>query len=95
MGIKMEPLKKLHLNGETLSIHLERKRKERGLSLKEISEITRIRKFYLEVIETGEFHKLPSKPYNSSFVRAYAANIGVDADAAVKQFEIELAMEEI
>lgn len=74
---------------ETLGAHLERVRKERGLSLQELSEKTRIRIHYLEKIEKCEYHKLPCPPYNRGFVRAYASYIGVDPDTAVHQFDSE------
>lgn len=90
----METVKKQYLNGETLGPHLERKRKESGLTLEELSEKTRIRKYYLEIIENGEFHKLPCQPYNRGFVRAYANYLGADADTAVKQFNAEFGLED-
>ncbi len=90
----METVKKQYLNGETLGPHLERKRKESGLSLEELSEKTRIRKHYLQKIETGEFHKLPCLPYNRGFVRTYATYLGIDADTAVKQFNAEIGLED-
>jgi cytoskeletal protein RodZ len=90
--IKMEAVKKQHLNGETLGPHLERKRREAGLSLKELSEKTRIGLHYLEKIENGEFGKLPCLPYSRGFVRTYATYIGIDADKAVKQFNTEAGL---
>ncbi len=91
----MEAVKKQHLNGETLGPHLERKRREAGLSLKELSEKTRIGTNYLKKIETGEFEKLPCLPYSRGFIRAYATCIGIDADNAVKQFNTEAGLEDI
>ena len=93
-GTKMETAKKQCLVGETLGPHLERKRRESGLSLEELSEKTRIRKYYLEVIESGEFHKLPSQPYNRGFIRSYATYVDMDADTAVKQFNAEISLED-
>ncbi len=83
----------LELKEETLGEHLARKRNELGLSLKELSEKTRIRTYYLEGIEKGEFHRLPCLPYSRGFVHAYAAYIGVDANAAANQFIAEAGLE--
>ncbi len=83
----------LALGKETLGEHLQRKREESGFSLQEISEKTRIRTYYLESIEKGEYHRLPCLPYNRGFVRAYAEYIGVDADAAATHFIIEAGLE--
>ena len=91
----METLKNQHLGGETLGPHMQRKRKESGLSLEELSEKTRIRKHYLEKIEKGEFHLLPSRPYNRGFIRAYATYINIDADTAVRQFNAETGLEDL
>ena len=91
----MEAVKKQHLNGETLGPHLERKRREAGVSLAELSEKTRIGIKFLEQIESGEFEKLPCLPYSRGFVRAYATYIGVDADNAVKQFNTEAGLGEL
>ena len=83
----------LVLDKETLGEHLQRKREESGLSLQEISEKTRIRTYYLESIEKGEYHRLPCLPYNRGFVRAYAEYIGVNSDAAAIHFIIEAGLE--
>jgi cytoskeletal protein RodZ len=73
----------LDLNGETIGNFLERKRKEQGVSLREISNKTCIGIRYLEFIEKGEFHKLPCRPYNRGFVSAYAACIGLDSKSVM------------
>ena len=83
----------LELKEETLGAHLKRKRKESGLSILELSEKTRIGNRHLESIEKGEYHQLPHLPYSRGFVRAYAANVGVDVDAAATQFIIEAGLE--
>ncbi len=83
----------LALDKESLGEHLQRKREACGLSLQELSEKTRIRTYYLENIEKGEYHRLPCLPYNRGFIRAYAECIGVDADAAATHFIIEAGLE--
>lgn len=83
----------LKLKEETLGTHLRRKREESGISIQELSEKTRIRSYYLESIEKGEYHRLPCLPYSRGFVRAYAAYVGVDEDAAATHFIIEAGLE--
>lgn len=75
---------------ETLGGFLARKRKERGISLRQISTETRIGLPFLKSIDLGEFHKIPGIPYARGFVRAYAACIGLDADAVAYRFNAEI-----
>jgi cytoskeletal protein RodZ len=76
-------------NEQSLGALLQRKRKEKGLSIEEISKKTCIRMYYLERIEEGEFNLLPPLPYSRGFVRAFAIYIGVNADQAVSQFNTQ------
>jgi len=68
---------------------LRQEREARHIPLADVSKQTRVRNFYLERIEAGEYRHLPSIPVGRGFVRAYAAAIGVDADAAARQFDRE------
>lgn len=67
--------------GETL----KQKRKERNLSLKEVENATSIRMGYLQAIEEGELNKLISPVYAQGFVRQYAAFLGIDGEAIVRE----------
>jgi cytoskeletal protein RodZ len=53
-------------------------RSQRGVSMQSIVDSTRIRLFYLEAIENGEFGKLPGLPYARSYIRQYALAIDFD-----------------
>jgi cytoskeleton protein RodZ len=59
-------------------------RNHRGLSLREIAELTKIRVFYLEAIENGKFEKLPGGVYTKSYVRQYAKAIDFDEAALLR-----------
>lgn len=48
-------------------------REQRGISLGQIANNTKIRLHYLEIIEAGQFVKLPGVIYNTSYIRQYAA----------------------
>jgi len=61
-------------------------REARGISLREISEQTRISMRYLEAIEANDFKRLPGGIFNRSFVRAYAKYIGFDEKEAVESY---------
>jgi cytoskeleton protein RodZ len=53
-------------------------RKNAGVSLREISERTKISMRNLEAIEGGEFKRLPGGVYATSYIRQYARAIGYD-----------------
>jgi cytoskeletal protein RodZ len=53
-------------------------RRNRGISLKQISDSTKIGIRALEAIEQGEFRKLPGGIYATSYIRQYARAIDYD-----------------
>jgi cytoskeletal protein RodZ len=61
-------------------------REARGISLREISEQTRISMRYLEAIETNDYKRLPGGIFNRSFIKAYAKYIGYDEQAALEGY---------
>jgi cytoskeletal protein RodZ len=56
-------------------------RRNRGISLEQIAESTKISVRSLEAIERGEFRKLPGGIYNTSYIRQYARAIDYDESA--------------
>jgi cytoskeleton protein RodZ len=61
-------------------------REARGISLREISEQTRISTRYLEAIENGDLKRLPGGIFNRSFIKAYAKYIGYDEQEALDAY---------
>lgn len=61
-------------------------REARGISLREISEQTRISVRYLEAIEANDYKRLPGGIFNRSFIKAYAKYIGYDEQQAVEGY---------
>ena len=53
-------------------------RRNRGLTLEQISQDTKISVRALQAIESGEFKKLPGGIYNTSYIRQYARAIEFD-----------------
>jgi cytoskeletal protein RodZ len=53
-------------------------RQNRGISLQQISESTKISVRLLEAIENCDFYKLPGGIYNTSYIRQYARAIDYD-----------------
>lgn len=60
------------------------KREERNISLKEAENATSIRMAYLHAIEQGELGKVISPVYAQGFVKQYAAFLGMDGEAVLK-----------
>jgi hypothetical protein len=73
--------------GETL----KRQRELREISLRQISEATKINIRYLEALEQNHFEILPGGLFNKGFIRAYAAYVGLDGEAMVNSYLSELA----
>lgn len=65
---------------------LKRERELRDISLREISESTKISRRYLEALESNEFESLPGGVFNRGFVRAYSKFIGVDPESMVDAY---------
>jgi len=65
---------------------LRQARERRGLTLRQIASVTKINVSALEALEANDPSKLPGGIFSRAFVRAYAQEVGLDADATVRQF---------
>ncbi len=65
-------------------------RRNRGISLEQIAESTKISVRSLEAIERGEFKKLPGGIYNTSYIRQYARAIDYDESAILAVYHREM-----
>lgn len=66
-------------------------RRNRGISLEQIAESTKISIRSLEAIEQGDFGKLPGGIYNTSYIRQYARAIEYDECALIAFYTREMA----
>ena len=66
---------------------LKDKRKTKQISLKEMSEYTKINIGYLESLENGEFDVLPTV-YTRLFLRSYCEYIGIDSKEILDEYQI-------
>jgi cytoskeletal protein RodZ len=64
-------------------------RQRTGRSLQDLSDVTRIKRAYLEALEEMRLEDLPSRPFTIGYVRAYANSLGLDGEAAVERFKID------
>jgi cytoskeletal protein RodZ len=69
---------------------LRKAREQRGYTLEDIQEYTKIRKRYLEAIETGDYKVLPGSFYVRAFVKTYAETVGLDAEEVLRLYHKEL-----
>src|SRR5438067_3296595 len=65
---------------------LRREREIRGISLKEISDATKISKRFLEAIERNDHKTLPAPVFTRGFVREYARYLGLSAEEMVTRY---------
>lgn len=75
----------------TLGEKLRQAREERGFTLSEVSEQTRISSLYLESIEHDDYSKLPGGIFNKGFVKSYAKFVGVNEQEALTDYSALLA----
>ncbi|WP_164472633.1 helix-turn-helix domain-containing protein [Cohnella candidum] len=69
---------------------LRKAREQRGYTLDDVQEATKIRKRYLEAIETGDYKVLPGSFYVRAFVKTYAETVGLDAEEVLRLYQKEL-----
>ncbi|MFT8709803.1 MAG: RodZ domain-containing protein [Sporolactobacillus sp.] len=69
---------------------LREAREQKGLSLDDLQEETKIQKRYLQAIEAGNFEQLPGEFYRRAFIRNYAETLGLDFAALIDQYGSEL-----
>src|SRR5258708_31289001 len=66
------------MNNEQNALPLATIRQNRGISLEQIAESTKISVRLLDAIENCDFYKLPGGIYNTSYIRQYARAIDYD-----------------
>ena len=74
-----------------IGTRLREAREARGLTLESLSKSTRVQPKVLAAIERNEVGSLPPRPYGRSFVRSYAAEVGLDPDETVRDFFLPFA----
>jgi cytoskeleton protein RodZ len=74
----------------TLGEELKRRREERGTTLTDISEATRIGTRFLKAIESDNFSILPGGIFTRSFIRAFAKQVGMNEDEAINLYQQQI-----
>ena len=78
------------INGAKSHLNLAGARLEKGVTLDEIVQSTRIAGHFLEAIETEDFGQLPGGVYNTSYIRQYARAIGYDEKALLDHYRSQV-----
>jgi cytoskeletal protein RodZ len=76
----------------TIGSELQQAREQRGLTLVQISERTKIRVPVLRAIERDDFKQLPGGVIARGFVRLFAREVGLDADEIGARFTAEIQL---
>ena len=78
----------------TLGEKLRQAREERGISISEVAEQTRIAPHYLDLIENDDYRTLPGGIFNKGFVKSYAKYVGIDEQEALQDYSRLIAGQE-
>lgn len=65
---------------------LREARIRKGLSIKDVSDATRIRTRYLEALEQDDYEVIPGGTFVKAYLRNYATYLRLDADALVEEY---------
>jgi cytoskeletal protein RodZ len=68
------------------SLNLSVSRENRGISLEDIAEATKISIRFLRAIEEEDFETLPGGIFNTSYLRQYASTIGIEPSTLLAHY---------
>jgi cytoskeletal protein RodZ len=71
---------------KALGEFLRQAREAKGLSLQDVQEVTKIRLFFLESIEKGDFNALPGQAYVKGFLRNYAKAVDISEQEVIDRY---------
>ncbi|CAM3360609.1 helix-turn-helix domain-containing protein [Marinicrinis lubricantis] len=69
---------------------LKTARTEKGITLDELQDQTKIRKTYLEAIEAGNYKILPGNFYVRAFIKSYAEAVGLDPAEVMSHYQNDI-----
>jgi len=68
-------------------------REQRGLTIRDIASTTKISTAALNAIEHNEFARLPGGVFRRAYVRAFATEVGLDADELMREYRSRFEIE--
>lgn len=78
----------------TLGEDLKQERELRGISLKEIADITKINMSYLRALEEDNLDMLPGKFFTKGIIRAYIQHLGLEEETFLNKYSETLQQQE-
>ena len=72
--------------GADFGTMMKRARETRGISLRQIADVTKISVSALDALERNEISRLPGGIFSRAFVRSYAVEVGLDPEQTVRDF---------
>lgn len=76
--------------GESAGSQLRRGREQKGLTVSDVANAQHLRPAVIQAIENGDYEQIDSELFLKGYVRAYAKQVGLDADAIVTTLDREL-----
>lgn len=73
----------------TLGFYLRAHRESRGLTLRDVSNLTKVSIPLLEGLERDDISRWPGGIFRRAFVRGYAEAVGLDPDFVFREFEFQ------
>lgn len=70
----------------TLGEKLRQAREDKGMSVGEVADATRIAPLYIESIDNDDYRALPGGIFNRGFVKSYAKYVGIDEQEALADY---------
>ena len=68
---------------------MKRLREERGVTLRQIADATKISIGALEALERNDISRLPGGIFSRAFVRSYASEVGLDPEQTIRDFLLQ------
>ncbi len=66
---------------------LKAERESMGLSIAQVAEVTRLRRHYIEALESETWEELPPPVFVRGFIKSYAKSVGLDEDKVLELYE--------
>ncbi|MCW8868801.1 MAG: helix-turn-helix domain-containing protein, partial [Marinobacter sp.] len=75
---------------EPVGRQLQKAREKTGLSTGDVAAAQHLRPSVIQAIESGDYSQIDSELFLKGYVRAYAKQVGLDADAVIADLDQEL-----
>ena len=82
-------------SGADFGSRMRHTREQRGVSLRQIAQTTKLSVSALEALERNDISRLPGGIFSRAFVRSYAAEIGINPEDTVRDFIAQFPHESV